>query len=201
MPAALAGLAALVLAAPAASSPSVATAPHANRVAATGPHLIHIHPGLVKDCEYIELYANGSNTGLYIAGNGKNKAVTLKSKTSASCFDLVHEFTYQDYLDPVNGKYETSDGWQYQADGQCLWQNDTSYELELGVACNSSDTSEDFFGLYDSDSVYGGWLVSDVYEGPDLSMGITNASCPASGENVYVKNVGYEYCSLWNFPS
>jgi hypothetical protein len=194
-----AALAALLMGCAAPAAP----APHADGVATLHVQhrfrLIHIHPGLVRDCEDIELRFDGSPTGLYIAGNGAQEPVTLK--TTGSCFTLVHEFTEENYLDPVTATYETSNGWQYQADGHCLWMNDKSYELELGAACNASDTSEDFYSLAGSYYGYGGWIVSVSYLAPDMEIGSTNVSCDASGQHVYVKSLYNEFCYVWNFPN
>ncbi len=101
----------------------------------------------------------------------------------------------------MTGHEEMSTGWQYQnGDGHCLWLNDTSYELELGVACNAGDDSEDFYGLYDSHYVWGGWLVSNAYSTALYTMGM-EVACPASGVNVYMQLSPSQTRNLWNFPS
>ena len=73
-----AALAALVLAAvPAASKARAAAAPQVKGV-------VEIHPGLVKDCEYI---SNTGAGGSEIVGHGPGNPVSL-TYTGASCFDL-----------------------------------------------------------------------------------------------------------------
>jgi hypothetical protein len=198
VPAALAAL--VVSAVPAASAAPAAAPSHVKT--ATAPQAKDvvqiIHRGFVKDCEYIK----SDSSNYYIEGNGVNKPVSL-TVGPGSCFNLYNEFSVK-YYDPVTGKDETSTGYQYQdLSGHCLWQNDTSKELELGVACNSSDTSEDFYALYDSYHVYGGWQVSDKYGGSGITMGMTASSCPAAGENVYMEPTEdlFFACDLWNFPS
>jgi hypothetical protein len=146
-----AALAAMVMGCAAPAAP----ARHVNGAAAAAPQVngvFHIHRGFVKYCEDIEL----GDSGLYISGNGVNEPVTLQS--TGNCFSLYNSFPYT-IVSPLTGKEVTTTVYQYQnGDGHCLWQNDTSFELELGVACNASDTSEDFFGIPGSNADYGGWL-------------------------------------------
>jgi hypothetical protein len=168
VPAALAAL--VVGAVPAASTAPAATAAHATGV-------VEIHPGLVKDCEYI------SNTGVggaEIVGHGPGNPVSL-TYTGASCFNLMHSFTWEGYS-----------GWQYQdLSGHCLYQN--RGVIEVGGGCSASDTSEDFFGVKYYNDV--GWLVSNVATGTGSYM--YSPSCLTAVD----MGLGTQDCEYWNFPS
>jgi len=198
VPAALAALVAGAV--PAASAAPATTASHVKEAAAAAPHVngvLHvIHRGLVKDCEYIE----SGISDYYIEGHGVNEPVSLTAGPG-SCFNLYNEYSYN-----IGGGV-TATVYQYQdLSGHCLWQNDTSYELELGVACNASDTSEDFFGLPGSYAAFGGWLVSvvaDWAKGLKYYMAVVSSNCPSGDETVlmYPALSTGEFCDTWNFPS
>jgi hypothetical protein len=177
--------AALVVAAvlPGAAPAATAAAPHANGIVRI------VHRGLVRDCEYIE--NSPDETDADIVGNGVNKPVTLTYGTPA-CFNLYNEFHYS-----YDGK--TFTGYQYQnTAGHCLWSNNTSHIIELGVACNSTDTSEDFFALPGSYAAYGGWVVSDVAEWPGDYL-MDSPVCEQYAE--VAMQVAGPTCPYWNFPS
>jgi len=193
VPAALAALAALVFAVPAASSPPAAITRHVNRVAAAAPHMnavVHIHPGLTKDCERIfSTDADG-----YISGHGVGNPVTIEG--TGNCFTLMHEFSVR-VDDWVTGTTVTATGWQYQnGDGHCLRERNSDWLLELYGACNARDTSEDFFGLPGSLKAFGAWVVSDVWDESSM-MGFRN-SCGGVGYNVIMSPNAD--CWLWTFP-
>jgi hypothetical protein len=192
VPAALAALAALALAVPAATSTPAATAQRVNRVAASHVNaVVHIHPGLIKDCELI--YSD--DAGGYIAGNGVDKPVTIEPK--GNCFTLSHEFSVR-VDDWVTGTTVTATGWQYQnGDGHCLRETNSDWDLELVGACSASDTSEDFFGLPGSLKAFGAWVVSDVWDESSM-MGFRN-SCGGDGYDV-IMSPNAE-CWLWSFPN
>jgi hypothetical protein len=198
-----AALAALVFGGTAASPAPVAAAPHVTAASVTGARpqgVVHIiHRGLVKDCEYIE----SGTSDYYIEGHGVNEPVSLTTGPG-SCFDLYNSFSYP-IVSPLTGKDVTATVYQYQdLSGHCLWQNDTSFELELGVACNASDTSEDFFGIPGSHAEYGGWLVSvvaDWAQGLEYYMDLVSINCPFADETVYMEPGNVGTCYTWNFPS
>lgn len=177
-PAALAAL--MVGVAPAASAAPAAPAPHVNEV-------IHIvHRGLVNDqCRYITNYAGNA-----ISGNGVNKQVTLKS--TGNCFTQHNMFHII-----LNGKTYT--GWEYQnGDGHCLWENQTSQHLELGVACQAGNLDESFFGI--SYYQHLGWVVGVASYG--LYALIYNMDAPPchSGSYVDMAPATDTFCPYWNFP-
>jgi hypothetical protein len=204
-----AALAALVVGAALAGAAPAATARHANDTAAAAPHvngLFHIvQRGFVKDCELIAIAP--SSEGLYITGNGRNTPVTLHYSSSANCWSLYNKFTIKIYS-PFNGDLVTATGYQYQNEhGSCLWQNTTSGQLETGVACNSSDTAEDFYGIPGSIAVgYGGWLVTSYVSEPPGSTPyyfwdvVNTDDCPYGGEGVSVAYLETGQCFAWNFP-
>jgi|HubBroStandDraft_1064217.scaffolds.fasta_scaffold19707_3 hypothetical protein len=142
------------------------------------------HLGLVNgtDCEYIEAYETGS----FIAGNGVNEPVSLKS--TGNCFTLMFPFT-----DPY-GKtaYEYQNG-----DGHCLWDNGGT--VEVGAACQNDHPREQFYGFdYQSGSTGleggPGWMVSDMWE--------QNTWMYVQGCSTGYEVMGtYPDCDLWNFPS
>lgn len=142
-----------------------------------------IHRGLVKDCVDIEL----TESGTYIAGNGVNRPVSLED--SGNCFNLYNEFTYDGHT-----------GYQYQnGDGHCLWVNETSLTLELGVACQAGLSIEDFYGTQYLSGY--GWEVSNQAEN---SRHMFSTQCEGSGlidEVDMTSGSTLAACSSWNFPS
>lgn len=153
-----------------------------------------VHRGLVRDCVNI---TSSPAEGLAIAGNGVNKPATLK--ITGNCFNLYNEFHYSE-----NGLTYT--GYEYQnGEGHCLWMNQTSYVLELGVACNATDPAEQFFGYQYVGGL--GWLWGNVaaantgliyyVDSPPIgnSVGCTN------GAEVQLVSSAYAVCDYWNFPT
>jgi hypothetical protein len=174
-------------------TPSIHFTPALNiaGLGATAPHVrgvVHVvRRGLVKDCEYITTYLDD---GIDIGGNGVNKPVTLQYETN--CFNLYNEFYYS-----TGG--QTWTGYEYQnGDGHCLWNDGGT--LELGAACQAAHPNEEFFGE-DYDNTVGGWLFSNVTDGPDSFVTTTSKASCDLGANVYVGIPGAYSCYNWNFPS
>jgi hypothetical protein len=191
VPAALAALAALMFAVPAADSPLAASARQVNSVAAAAPHangVVHIvRRGLVHDCEYIEF----STTILEIAGNGVNKPVTLTT-APANCWNLYNKFTVP-YGTTVYTGYEYQNG-----DGHCLFDN--GGVIDVGAACKVGHPNEEFFAIPGSQKEYGGWLISDVTRGPSVYMAAQDNADGNCGAGDIV-DFADDACNTWNFPS
>jgi hypothetical protein len=159
-----------------------------------------VHRGFARDCEYIEV----SNYIYELKGNGVNEPATL-ADAPGNCFDLYNKSTYGPFLDPLTDKDVTATAYQYQNGlGHCLWLNETSHLLELGVACNPSDTSEYFFGIPGSYAADGGWVVSDVAQSlanggtPDYYM--ESPGCDSGAQILMVPSTDFPICYIWNFP-
>jgi hypothetical protein len=172
----------LALAVPAALAALVTAVPAASSAATTAPH-VQGAASAAAGCEYI---SNLDSGGLEIAGNGVNQPVRLVDPPG-NCFTRMYEFTSLD----------GSPGWEYQnGEGHCLWQNDGV--IEVGAACKPNHPNEQFWGVPGTQSKYGGWLVSDMFDGTGSYMS-TNPGC---GIDTNVDMVlGGGNCPFWNFPS